>query len=548
MWARNLLLAGLVLAGFVGIAAGLLSSDSVEQPVDFDPSRFDDATARSVIDQVDREFEDYWTENEIQPTGRADNLAIVRRLSLGLTGTVPSYEELKVLETLPEDDQIEWWLSRLLEDRRYADYVAERLARVCVGVEGGPFLVFRRRRFTTWLSDQLHVNRPYDEIVRELIGDTGIWTESPAVNFLTVTVNPDADGKPDPIRLAGRTTRAFLGMRIDCLQCHDDRMGNVSLGTSDNPRDGLQSDFHHFAAFYGGVDFSLFGVSDGKNLYKYKYLGADEEETIDVGPPFLTELLPSEGSRRQRLAAWVTHDQNKPFARAIVNRTWALMFGKPLVEPIDDIPLYGEYPPALETLAADFVENDCDLRHLIRVIAATRTFQLASRAEFEVHTKHENCWAVFPVTRLRPEQVAGSVLQAARLKTIDAKSHIFARIQRFNEQNEFINRYGDAGEDEFDERAGTITQRLLMMNGKLVKEQTQQNLVLNAATHIAQLAPTNEKAVETAYLAVLTRRPSPAELAHFVARLEGVSGDKRNLELEDLYWVLINGTEFSWNH
>lgn len=548
MWARNLLFVGLVLVGFVGVAAGLLSSNPIEHPTDFNPRRFQAPVTRSIIDQVDQEFERYWEENGLQTAGRADNLTIVRRMSLGLTGTVPSLEELRVLESLPEEDQLEWWLSRLLEDRRYSDYVGERLARAYVGTENGPFLVFRRRRFVTWLSDQLEQNTPYDEIVRRLISDSGIWTDAPSVNFLTVTVSDDTNGKPDPMRLAGRTTRAFLGMRIDCLQCHDDRLGNVSLGTTDDPRDGMQSDFHHLAAFFGGVNFSLFGITDGTGEYEYQYLGADESEEVPARPPFFPELLPEGGTPREQLANWVTHDQNKPFARAIVNRMWALLVGKPLVDPIDDIPLYGDYPPALESLADDFVKHDYNLRRLIRIIAATKAFQLDSRANFEVEAKHENCLAVFPLTRLRPEQVAGGVIQASRLMTIDANSHIFAQLQRFNEENEFIKRYGDTGEDEFDERAGTIAQRLLMMNGKLVKEQTDQNLVFNAATHIAQLAPTNEKAIETAYLAVLTRRPTPAELAHFLDLLDGVRGNERNRVFEDLYWVLVNSTEFSWNH
>lgn len=548
MWARNLLFIGLILVGLVGVAAGLLSSHPIEAPSDFQTQRFSTPAERAIIDQVDSEFERYWRENELVPAGNADNLTIARRFALALTGTVPSLEELRILETLPESNQLEWYLSRLFEDRRYTDYVAERLARAYVGTEGGPFLVFRRRRFTTWLSDQLYENRPYDEIVRALISDTGIWTAEPAVNFLTVTVSDDNEGKPDPIRLAGRTTRAFLGMRIDCLQCHDDRLGNVALGTTDEPRDGLQSDFHHLAAFYGGVNFSLFGATDGDGEYKYKYLHAEDEETVPFRAPFLGELLTDAGTPRERLANWVTHRENKPFARAMVNRMWALLMGKPLVEPIDDIPLYGDFPPGLETLAADFVEHDYDLRHLIRVIAETKAFRVDSRAEFEVQPKHENCWAVFPLIRLRPEQVAGGILQATELTTIDAESHIFAQLQRFNAENQFIQRYGDAGEDEFDERAGTIAQRLLMMNGTLVKEQTVQNLLFNATTQIAALAPTDEKAVETAYLAVLTRRPSAEELAHFAARLKDLQGDERTQELEDLYWVLINSTEFSWSH
>jgi len=548
VWQRNLLFIGLSIVGLIALGSRLLSNDPIETPVTFNASRYQQPEIRTVLDQVDREFETSWQEQGITSANSTDELVVARRLSLGLTGTIPSLEEIRVLQSLPEGQRIEWWISRLLEDRRYADYVAERLARSYVGTDNGPFIVYRRRRFVTWLSDQLLANKPYDQLVRELISDKGIWTNSPSVNFVTVTRDEGNEGKPDAIRLAGRTTRAFLGMRIDCLQCHDDNLGNVHLGTKDESRGGLQSDFHHLAAFYGSVQISLFGVIDSKDAYEYQYLHAEKPEMISPEPPFAADLLPKEGTQREQLAAWVTHDQNKPFARAMVNRMWAMMFGKPLVEPIDDIPLYGDYPPGLETLADDFVKHDYDLGHLVRMIAGTKAFQLDSRADFEVTQQHEDAWAVFPLTRLRPEQMAGGVIQASSLTTIDANSHIISQLQRFIEQGQFIQRYGDTGEDEFADRAGTIAQRLLLMNGELVKDRTKPNPFLNATTRISVLAPTDEKAVETCYLTVLSRLPTAAEQAHFVKLLSGTEGDKRSECLEDLYWVLVNTTAFSWNH
>ena len=150
------------------------------------------------------------------------------------------------------------------------------------------------------------------------------------------------------------------------------------------------------------------------------------------------------------------------------------------------------------------------------------------------------------MTRLRPEQVAGSVLQAASVSTNDAESNIFWRIIRSGQQNEFVTRYGDSGEDEFDGRGGTIPQRLLMMNGKLVREKIKDD-PMNATTRIAWMAPDDPRAVEAAYLAVLTRRPTPAEAAQFEASLAD-DHQKRAQKLEDLFWTLLNSTEFSWNH
>ena len=293
---------------------------------------------------------------------------------------------------------------------------------------------------------------------------------------------------------------------------------------------------------------TLTGVREKGTPYAYKYLHADEEVPVPQEVPFSPALLPDKGKPRERLAAWATHRENDAFARATVNRIWALMFGRPLVDPIDNIPLGNIDTPGMDTLAQDFVEHGYDLQRLIHVIASTRVFQTDSRANFEVTPRHERHWAVFPLTRLRPEQVAGSILQAAKLKTIDAESHIIVKLQRFNQQDEFVKRYGDTGEDEFANRGGTIPQRLLMMNGSLVQERTKDDFFNNASTRIAALAPENESAVETAYLITLSRRPTDVEREHFVERIGSAKGKDRNERLEDLFWTLLNSTEFSWGH
>lgn len=222
------------------------------------------------------------------------------------------------------------------------------------------------------------------------------------------------------------------------------------------------------------------------------------------------------------------------------------MLGRPLVEPIDDIPLYGDYPPGLQTLADGFVNSGYDLQWLIRVIAASEVFQRDSRAAFDVTSEHERHWAVFPLSRLRPEQAAGSLIQASSLKTIDSGAPIIKQLGRFAQQYEFIVRYGDLGEDEFDDRGGTVAQRLLMMNGELTRKRTEHNPLLNAASRIALLSPSDAKAIETAYLCILTRRPTETEQSHFLERFEQQAD--RAQSVEDLYWILLNSTEFSWNH
>jgi hypothetical protein len=114
-------------------------------------------------------------------------------------------------------------------------------------------------------------------------------------------------------------------------------------------------------------------------------------------------------------------------------------------------------------------------------------------------------------------------------------------------RNDFVRRYGDTGEDEFDSRGGTIPQRLVLMNGDIVRDKIKGDF-FTAPGRIAGLARDDRAAVETAFLTVLTRRPSPEEELHFTARLAGTTKDVRKERLTDLFWALINTTEFSWNH
>ena len=535
LWLRNLLFVGLVGGGLAALGISLVPPRGPNPVTGYDPDTHRDAGFHVTVEKVNASFRKQWAAESLTPANPAPNLVAARRIALGLMGTIPSLEEVRRLEALPADRRLAWWVDHVLEDRRTHDYLGERLARAYVGTEDGPFILYRRRRFVSWLADQVAANRPYDDLVRELIAGDGLWTDKPATNFVSVTAQQDLKNQPDPVRLAGRVTRAFLGLRLDCAQCHHHPFAAWK-----------QEDYQGFTAFFGQTEIGFTGVREGQGEYEVEDRKTQAKKVVEPRVPFLPELLPVDGPRRQRLAAWVTHRDNPYFARATVNRVWALMLGRPLVEPVDNLDPEVPVPPALQLLADDFAAHGFDLRRLIRLIAATEVFRLDSATEHEAGEAEEKAWAVFPLTRLRPEQVSGSILQAASVSTIDAESHILVRLMRYGQQNEFVTRYGDTGEDEFEGRGGTIPQRLIMMNGKLVRERVDDN-PMNAGTRIAWMAPDDARAVEAAYLACLSRRPTPAESAHFESALadRALSRAKR---MEDLFWALVNSTEFSWNH
>jgi len=470
-------------------------------------------------------------------TPRADGLAILRRLHLALVGTIPSLEEIRRFESLPAHERIQRWTDQLLADRRWADHTAERLARAWVGVEDGPFLVFRRRRLVTWLADELAAGKSYDQLVRALVTAEGLWTDQPAANFLTVTSVPPRQD-PDESRLAARVARGFLGVRLDCAECHDHPF-----------EPWKQRDFRALAAFFLDTTQTLSGVRDQRQRREASLptWHADVEPAV----PFSAELLPAEGPPRTRLAQWITDTQNRPFATAYANRVWALLYGRALIEPVDQVP-QNALPAALSTLADDAQAHRFDLRRSLRAIARSDLFQCQSlEAPSESPEDPDSPspdWTHFPLVRLRPEQLALSLMQASSLWTIDAQSHLLLRFAQQIERDKFVKRYGPLGEEEFRDPGGTIPQRLVLMNGPFVQARSNVRDPGTATFRIAKLAPSAAQAVETAFLVALTRRPTPPEREHFQHRLTALKNSHYDARLEDLAWALFNSTEFAWNH
>jgi hypothetical protein len=535
MWVKNLLFVVVVLGGVIFLAGSLrpLHDARRHEAIAEASLPSDEQLALRRFDVLMR---GQWQLKAVAPAPPAGDLTVMRRMHLALMGTIPSLQEIRQFEAFPGTDRMQTWLAHMLEDRRYADYFAERLARAFVGTEDGPFLIFRRRRFVSWLSDALAQNRPYDELVQSLIAEDGLWTEKPATNFVTVTFEEDRKGF-NPERLASRVARAFLGVRLDCAQCHDHPF-----------QPWKQSDFLGLAAYFGQAQRGFTGIyDDGTSEFQVDKRRNGHVETIAPHVPFAEAQVPADGNRRMQLARWVTDRKNAWFARAAVNRVWTLLLGRPLVEPVDDILSAGDPPQTLEVLAEDFAEHGYDLGRLIRLIAATEVFQLDSTLETDITPIHQQTWAVFPMTRLRPDQVVGGLTQTGTLETLDNSTPVFSRLVKYFAERDFVQRYGDTGEDEFNGRGGTIPQRLLLMNGQMVEEYTKDSL-FNASTRIAMLAPDDPKAIEIAYLTVLTRRPTSPEGLYFEGRLAGTRDKERHERLADLFWTLLNSTEFSWNH
>ena len=497
------------------------------------------ADVAAAADRVNALLQEAWTDASLEPAAGASDLQVYRRLALALVGTAPSLEEIRRFEAEPSPDRLQQWTTRFIADSRFVEYFAARLGDAFVDPVAEDLKPHQRERFRQWLGNSLQRGTAYSEIARAMIATHGVAADHPATTFVSLELSL---GDQAAQRLAARTSRAFLGQRIDCAQCHDHPFAEWT-----------QPQFEGLAAYYGQVQFREARVQDTRSRpFVIEDDRTQEERTVPPEVPFEPRWVPKTKHLRAKLAAWVTHPENRRFRRAVANRVWGLMLGRPFVSPVDDLPdpSSPDNPDVLDVLATDLADHGDDLRRLIHVIAATRTFNLASTHENlddEVPAQQlEDSWAVFPVTELSPQQMVRTMQQAAALRTVRSENdNTYTAIRRYEQQFRFVNDYGVAGDAE-DAQASTIPHTIQRLSGHYTRQHSDATL-LTAPGRIAALSSDAETCLENCYLVCLSRRPTPTEKKHFESQLSG-SLNRRANAVEDIYWTLFNSAEFCWNH
>lgn len=502
------------------------------------------AQADSTVQEIDAWFARRWHDEKVEPAQTEDELLVLRRISLALTGAIPSLEEIREFKADERTDRLRHWTSRWIADSRFLEYFPSRFVDGLVDPLASDVKPYHLHRLQRWLGDQIQQGQPYDGMVRKLVADRGLWGDHPATTFTAVELR---SGDAAAERLAARTVRFFLGQRIDCAQCHDHPFEHWT-----------QQQFEGLAAYYGHVRFTAFGVQDqGRGPLRVEDPRTQETREVDPLAPFNPEWSSSESSVREQLAVWLTHAENQRFRRAIANRVWGLMFGRPLVSPVDDLP---DPPPAgrpddtyiLDLLGNDLAAHRYDLRRLIMVIAQSRPFRLSSsHPQLDEHgsaERVEEAWAVFPLSQLRPKQVIRSMQQAASVQSLRREdSSAYASIRRHERTHHFVESSGAVDLPDDDEGVSTIPQTIERLVGRSTREFSEATM-LTAPGRIAAMSGSNEECLENCYLACLTRRPTSAERAHFLERFGSGGLNRRTNVVEDIYWTLFNSAEFSWNH
>ncbi len=502
---------------------------------------------QELADKIDRRIEARWQKDGITPASIADSAEFLRRVSLHVAGSIPTVSDARQFLRNESYNHRRQLVDELLESPHYIVNFSNFWTRVMMPESATDVQALAQRPgFQAWLRQHLGNNTRYDAIVYELLttplaGDRGMnsimqnpGSVSPIAFFTTKQIKPE--------NLAAATSRMFMGIRIECAQCHN------------HPYDSWkQEQFWGYAAFFAGIERTNQndgGLGQVKEVFDRRELTIPDHETV-VQATYLDGTQPqwrSKVSSRRTLADWMTSKQNPYFAKSAVNRLWGHFFGVGIVEPIDDFGGSNKpsHPELLNELAADFAAHDFDLKYLIRGIAASKTYQRSSRKTHVSQTEPQQ-FARMAVQGLTGEQLFDSI--AAAVGHLES----FQQFQpfQFNQpgpRTEFLELFAPDNNSPT-ERQTSILQALALMNGQFTASATslEQSSTLTAVAEFPSMSSGDR--VEAIYLAALTRRPRPEELERLTKYVDSGGPSKNQKQaLSDIFWALLNSSEFLFNH
>jgi hypothetical protein len=474
----------------------------------------------------------------ITPSQPASDAVFLRRAYLDVIGRLPTPKEVQAFLSDPSPDKRARLVDHLLGRPEYADYWANKWADL---LRPNPYRVGIKAvyNFDAWLRDAFRKNKPYDQFVRELLTAKG----STFRNGATVLFRD----RREPDEITTIVSQLFLGVRLDCARCHHHPFEVWG-----------QDDFYSLAAFFARIGRKGTGlsppISGGEEIL---FAGAKGEVRHPVTAKVLAArplggapaTLDEDRDPREILADWLTADDNPYFARVIVNRVWADLMGRGLVEPVDD--LRATNPPSngplLDALAAEFRKQRYDLKKLLRTIMTSHVYRLSSVpnqrnvADTRNYSRHYR-------QRLRAEVLLDAVSDITQVPDSFAAAPPGSRAMQLwtvRTQSDFLDSFGrpDPNQDPPCERTNdtTVVQTLHLMNAPNLHRKVTADSGRAAA--LAKSAKTPAEIVEELYLLVYSRLPSAEEKADCV-KLFDEKGATRRQVTEDLLWALLNTPEF----
>lgn len=493
--------------------------------------------------EIDRLVHERHRKLGLLPSGTCSDEEFLRRVSLDLIGMLPPVATTRAFLADKRPDRRERLVNDLLKHPNYADHWAVKWGDL---IRPNPSRVGVKPVYLLddWLRGAFRQNMPYDQMVRELLTAEGSTHE-----YGPVAVFRD---KRDPADMGAFVSQIFLGVRLDCAKCHhhpSEKWG--------------QEDYYSLAAFFAQMKRKGQAISAPiSGEVEQWWAGGSGTVTHPVTDAVMTPKPPDgpempyvEGQDpRSRLLDWMSASNNPFFAKAIVNRIWAEFMGRGIVEPVDDFRASNppSNPALLDWLAQDFAASGYDLKHLMKTLVLSRTYQLSAEPNARNLADTQN-FSRFQKRRLTAEVLADAVADLTGVPDSYSGMAPGSRaVQTWNHKltSLFLDAFGRPNASQEcpceRERKSSVVQALHLMNSSEL-----QGKLASKEGRVAKLAANPElsepKLVTEIYLASYSRLPDAEEL-QTALRFFSQPGATRQTAAEDLAWALINSAEFVFNH
>jgi hypothetical protein len=478
---------------------------------------------------------------QLLPAPVASDEAFLRRLHLDVIGTLPTPGEARDFLDSKDPQKREKLVDRLLRRDEFAYFWALKWADV---MRGSPTTLSKRgvHSFHRYLVRTVAKDRPLTDFAREMLTGLGNTLNRPEASFYRVSRTPE--------ECAETMAQLFLGVRLQCAKCHNHPFETIT-----------QTDYYGLAAFFAQVDRKgakfmlddeIIHLAPGREVRNPQT--NKTQEPVAFGAP--AGKLAPEDDRREKLADWLTRQDNPYFAPSLVNRIWYHLFGQGIVDPPDDFRATNppSNPELLEALTADFIKDGYRLKPLLRTILASKTYQLASTgpAQSPCAARPDRYFTHARVKMLSAEQVLDAVSQATGVPERFPGYPLGTRAVELAEggiKHPFLQAFARPVRDVTCECAReedpSLPQMLHLLNnaGLLARLKSPGNRIAGWLTKESDM----KRLVEDVYLATLSRRPKPGELA-IVLRHTAALKDDRVKALQDLQFALMSSAEFLLRH
>jgi hypothetical protein len=492
-----------------------------------------------------------WKQLGIVPSEQCGDEQFVRRVSLDITGTLPTPKQVAEFLADRSADKRDKLVDRLLETPEYSYYFANKWADVLRVKRGNQQnRAYGTFSFHDWIREAMASDMPYDEFARAILTAVGDESNAPPTVWYRDVQTAD--------QFVDNTSQVFLGTRLQCAQCHHHPYEKWS-----------QDDYWGIAAFYGRVGLKQLpvpgvGIQNQQNQRRVVYTkssgGVQNKRTgrTAVMRPLGGEPMDPDGDTdpRQKLVDWMVEAKNPFFARAVANRYWAHFFGRGIFDPLDDMRVTNppSNPELLDALAQDLVEHKYSLKHLIGTICKSRTYGLSSTPN-EFNKNDKQAYSRYYPKRLAAEvlfdavcQVTGSPTQFAGLPQDKHAPNRAIMLPDESFASYFLDVFGrpqriSACECERSSEAN-LAQALHLLNSEEVQGKIAR--VGGRADQMAKDPRPDAEKVEELFLWALGRKPGEK---HLKLALENIQANAKNKRAayENIIWALLNTKEFVFN-